>query len=131
MQIVPTSGGTGGGGNSSFGRGYVVGPTNFSVAPNGFPYPQNWTPGASGGVNTGGGGEGGSFVLFFCTTASTGGGTTQTENLTGGSGGSGRVILSIPTPKYPGSAPGATVTTPPAAPGKTILTFTSSGTYTA
>jgi len=46
-------------------------------------------------------------------------------------GGPGAVILSIPTPNYPGSAPGATVTTPPAAPGKTILTFTSSGTYTA
>jgi hypothetical protein len=26
--------------------------------------------------------------------------------------------------KYPGSAPGATVTTPPAAPGYTILTYT-------
>jgi hypothetical protein len=30
----------------------------------------------------------------------------------------------MPTPKYPGSAPGATVTTPPAAPGYTVLTYT-------
>jgi hypothetical protein len=37
----------------------------------------------------------------------------------------------MPTFNYPGSAPGATVTTPPAAPGKTIVTFNSSGTYTA
>ena len=70
-------------------------------------------PAGSGQMNTGGGG---------------GGGTFQSP---GGGGGSGIVILSIPTPRYPGSAPGATVTTPPAAPGKTILTYTSSGTYTA
>lgn len=46
-------------------------------------------------------------------------------------GGSGIVIFAVPTPNYPGSAPGATVTTPPAAPGRTVLTYTSSGTYTA
>jgi hypothetical protein len=48
----------------------------------------------------------------------------------GASGGSGVVILAVPTPYYPGSAPGAVVTTPPAAPGKTVLTFNSSGTLT-
>jgi hypothetical protein len=37
----------------------------------------------------------------------------------------------VPTPSYPGSAPGATVTTPPATPGQTIITYNSSGTYTA
>jgi hypothetical protein len=41
------------------------------------------------------------------------------------------VILAVPTPNYPGSAPGATVTTPPSAPGMTVLTYTSSGSYTA
>jgi hypothetical protein len=41
------------------------------------------------------------------------------------------VILAVPTPAYPGSAPGATVSTPPAAPGMTVLTYNSSGTYTA
>jgi hypothetical protein len=46
-------------------------------------------------------------------------------------GGSGVVILAVPTPNYPGSAPGATVTTPPSAPGMTVLTYTSSGSYTA
>jgi hypothetical protein len=49
----------------------------------------------------------------------------------GGGGGSGVVILAVPTPRYPGSAPGATVTTPPAAPGMTVLRYTSSGSYTA
>jgi hypothetical protein len=32
-------------------------------------------------------------------------------------------ILAIPTPIYPGLAPGATVTTPPAAPGQTVITW--------
>jgi hypothetical protein len=41
------------------------------------------------------------------------------------------VILAVPTPNYPGTAPGASVTTPPAAPGKTVLIYTSSGSYTA
>jgi hypothetical protein len=36
----------------------------------------------------------------------------------------------VPTPSYTGIAPGATVTTPAAAPGKTVLTYTSSGSYT-
>jgi hypothetical protein len=48
----------------------------------------------------------------------------------GGAGGSGIVILVIPTPNYPGAyAPIAS--TPPLSPGKTLLTYTSSGTYTA
>jgi hypothetical protein len=33
------------------------------------------------------------------------------------------VILAMPTPGYPGTAPGAIVTTPPAAPGFTVLTY--------
>jgi hypothetical protein len=42
----------------------------------------------------------------------------------GGRGGPGTVILAMATPNYPGSAPGATVSTPPAAPGYTVLTYT-------
>jgi hypothetical protein len=34
------------------------------------------------------------------------------------------VILAVPTSNYPGTATGATVTTPPAAPGMTVLTYT-------
>jgi hypothetical protein len=41
------------------------------------------------------------------------------------------VILAVATPVYPGSAPGAAVSTPPAAPGYTVLTYTNPGTYTA
>ena len=49
---------------------------------------------------------------------------------TSGNGGGGLIALMVPTPSYPGSAPGATVTTPAAAPGKTVLTYTASGSYT-
>jgi hypothetical protein len=41
------------------------------------------------------------------------------------------VILAVPTSNYSGSTTGANVSTPPAAPGMTVLTFNSSGTYTA
>jgi hypothetical protein len=37
----------------------------------------------------------------------------------------------VPTASYPGSAPGAVVSTPSSAPGKTILTYTNSGSFTA
>jgi hypothetical protein len=45
------------------------------------------------------------------------------------------VIIATPTASYPGSAPGAVVTTPPAAPGMTVLTYatpgpSTSGTFT-
>lgn len=90
--------------------------------------------GLGGGTSTtalkGGGGNGGSpgATPGIPGTASTGGGggganyQSPAERL-GGNGGSGVVILAIPTPNYPGVAPGATVTTPPAAPGNTILTY--------
>ena len=67
----------------------------------------------AGTANTGGGGGGGSSGL----------GTNS------GAGGSGVVILSVPTAKYTGTTTGSpTVTTSGA---NTILTFTSSGSYTA
>jgi hypothetical protein len=49
----------------------------------------------------------------------------------GGNGGSGVVKFAIPTPNYPGSAPGAAVSTPPSAPGMTVITYTAPGTFTA
>jgi hypothetical protein len=68
--------------------------------------------GGSGTANTGGGGAGGA-----------GGGTS------GGSGGSGVVIISVPTANYTGITTGSpTVTTNGS---NTIMTFTSSGSYTA
>jgi hypothetical protein len=69
--------------------------------------------GTAGTTNTGGGGGGGGF------TPGVGCGAA------GGNGGSGIVILAIPTPNYPSVvAPEAAVTTPPAAPGMTVLSYT-------
>jgi hypothetical protein len=75
----------------------------------------NASTGGAGTANTGGGGGGG--------------GTTGGTYGNGGNGGSGIVILSIPTASYSGQTTGSpTVTTSGA---NTILSFTSSGTYTA
>jgi len=70
-------------------------------------------PGVAGTVNTGGGGGGG--------------GATNVTG--GGAGGSGIVILSVPTANYTGTITGSpTVTTSGA---NTIISFASSGSYTA
>jgi hypothetical protein len=89
------SAGPGGGGGFTFGGPAII------VA----------NPGTPG---TGGGGAGGVFTIPASPSPSN-----------GAAGGSGVVILAIPTPNYPGmSAPGAAVSTPPAAPGLTVLTYT-------
>jgi hypothetical protein len=59
------------------------------------------------------------------------GGQAGNRPQSGGAGGDGAVVFVVPSLMYPGSAPGAVVTTPPAAPGKTVLTYGSSGTFTA
>jgi hypothetical protein len=70
------------------------------------------TTGGAGDVNTGSGGGGG-----------------VNANATSGAGGSGVVIISIPTAQYTGTTTGSpTVTT---SGSKTIIKFTSSGSYTA
>jgi hypothetical protein len=72
------------------------------------------TPATAGTANTGGGGGGGGY---------------GTGPLAGGAGGSGVVILSVPTANYTGTTTGSpTVTTSGA---NTIIKFTASGSYTA
>jgi len=103
---VTRAGGGGGGGygsNSSGGAGGTGGGGNGGN--NGF-------DGVAGTVNTGGGGGGGANAKI------------------GGAGGSGVVILSMPDASYSGTTTGSpTVAT--GVSGKTVLTFTASGTYTA
>ena len=93
---TPVAGGPGGGGASG------VAPGTGTVGTPG-------TPGLGGGGGGGYAGTGPNGVRF-----------------NGGCGGSGTVILVVPTSSYPGYAQGATVTTPPAVPGMTVLTYTSS-----
>lgn len=90
----------------------------------------NSSAGGAGGL--GGGGTGGGYNGTGPTngTANTGGGGGGSYYpQAGGSGGSGVVILSIPTAQYSGTSTGSpTITT---SGSNTILKFTSSGTYTA
>jgi hypothetical protein len=78
--------------------------------------------GLTPGVNGSGSGGGGGSPTFRSPSPSTG--------VTGSSGGSGTVIFAVPTPNFPAiTAPGATISTPPAAPGFTLITYkTSCGT---
>ena len=104
-------------------------------AANGGPGPSYTASGGAGGLGGGGAGVASNGATAGSGISGTGGGAGGTGGpsgaATGGAGGGGIVILAVPTPNYPGSAPGATVTTPPAAPGMTVLTYASSGSYTA
>jgi len=108
---------SGGSGGSS---GYVSSisgtPTNYATGGSALPWPA--PPNNMARPGTPGTGNGGS------------GNNLYTPSSSRGHGGPGIVILSVPTAGYPGSAPGASVSTPPATPGQTILTFVSSGFYT-
>ena len=141
MQVGAGGGGAGGVGSNSgtsFNPAGLGGPGYSWPITNSY-YAAGGTSRGSTSVNSIGGYNQTAGVI---NTGSGGGGATSNTpatprdgpnflNIAGGAGGSGVVILAMPTPNYPGSAPGATVTTPPAAPGKTVLTYTSSGTFTA
>jgi len=79
--------------------------------------PVNGSPGTNGR----GGGGGGSSIAPSPGINSAG----------SGNGGSGTVILAVPNDRYPTiSAPGAAVSTPGSAPGKTVLTYTAASPLT-
>lgn len=99
---ITRGGGGGGGGSDRFGAGGVGGGGAGGQA----------SASVSGTPNTGGGGGGG-----------------QTSAGTSGAGGSGVVILSIPTVDYSGVTTGSPAVTTSGS--NTILAFTSSGSYTA
>lgn len=144
----PTQVAAGGGGGATGvgGNATTAFPTNTKIAGAGgagyqWPFTANTYAGGGGGSSdsrcglfvpgtggSGGGGPGGApGVAGTPGTASTGGGggggSGGTPQTNGGTGGSGVIILAMPTPGYPGTATGAIVTTPPAAPGFTVLTY--------
>jgi hypothetical protein len=128
----PSSGGvSGAGGNGGGGYTYPINGLVYAGGGGGSSgSPPSW-PGLTGAANgTGGSGIGGNGGGGAGATNRGGGGGGKALG-SGGLGGSGVVVLAVPTPNYPGSAPGAVVSTPPAAPGMTVLTYTRSGTYTA
>jgi hypothetical protein len=102
-SAVTRAGGGGGGANTTAGSGGSGGGGNGATS----------GVGTAGTVNTGSGG----------------GGTGDTSGSVGGSGGKGVVILSMPDANYSGTTTGSpTVAT--GVSGKTVLTFTGSGSYT-
>ena len=128
----PSPGGvSGAGGNGGGGYTYPINGLVYAGGGGGSSGSPPSVPGLTGAANgTGGSGIGGNGGGGAGATNSGSGGGGKALG-SGGLGGSGVVVLAVPTPNYPGSAPGAVVSTPPAAPGMTVLTYTSSGTYTA
>ena len=94
------------------------------------------SPSGTGGAGgTGGGGQAGSASSGTAGTANTGGGgggsgaSSGDAPFTGGTGGKGVIILSMPDASYSGTTTGSpTVAT--GVSGKTVLTFTGTGSYT-
>jgi hypothetical protein len=118
---VGTSGGQGGAGTASSITGSSV-----TYAGGGGGARSSGTASAGG---VGGGGNGGVASAGVAGTANTGGGGGGSGSGAGSQGGSGVVILSIPTANYSGTTTGSpTVTT---SGSNTILKFTGSGSYTA
>lgn len=154
-NVNGTSGGSGGGGaggnstgagSGTAGQGYAGGAGYFSSAGGGGGGAgQAGSAGTSGSVSVGGDGVASSITGSSIYYAGGGAGTatTQTNGQGGGStankggggsgnsnnGGSGVVIISVPTAYYSGTITGSpTVTT---SGSNTVITFTSSGSYTA
>ena len=91
------------------------------------------SPGVQGAGGNGGGGSGGTTATAgtagTANTGGGGGGAGAQSVVLGGNGGSGVVIISVPTANYTGTYTGSpTITT---SSGSTILKFTASGSYTA
>jgi hypothetical protein len=119
--------GAGGGG----GAGSVGGNGTGSAGGTGGTGSSSSITGSSVTYSTGGTGSGSSGSAGSAGTANTGnGGNGGTLGSNGGAGGSGVVILSMPDASYSGTTTGSpTVAT--GVSGKTVLTFTGSGSYTA
>jgi hypothetical protein len=146
-------GGAGGKGGNSFGNSGSIAQCGNGTGGGGagytWPYTANTYAGGGGGGSfnigpvprpaavyglggTGGGGRGGTGPCGLTLTANGvnntggggGGGGLCFPNYFGANGGTGIVIVAMPTGAYTGvSAPGAFVSNPPAAPGLTVLTF--------
>jgi hypothetical protein len=133
-----TGGGGGAGGNGGNGSGTTagVGGVGTSSSITGSPVTRaggGGGAGAAGGAGgTGGGGAGTTGATATSGTVNTGGGGGGSQGIgikTGGAGGKGVVILSVPTARYSSTTTGSpTVTT---SGSNTIMQFNGTGSYTA
>jgi hypothetical protein len=132
-NIIPVGTAAGGGGGAGgSGSNGTVSPTQ-AVGGNGGPgatWPIDGRTYAAGGGGIFNGGPGSS--VNGTTPPTTSGGWGNGGQGPQAPGSPGLVSIAIPSSNYPGSAPpAASTSTPPAAPGKIILTYYSPGTYTA
>lgn len=130
-NATSTAGGAGGVGLSSS----ITGSGVYYAGGGGGGVYQSGTAGAGGNGGGGNAGAGGGNNAGSAGSANSGGGgggasiNSSVTTISGGAGGSGVVILSVPTAQYTGTTTGSpTVTTSGA---NTIMTFTTSGSYTA
>jgi hypothetical protein len=129
----------GSGGGGAVGVGGVGAPGAVNTGGTGYTWPLNGTTYATGGSNNP--------IVWSRTSPAPGaapgtpgtigrgnGGQSGSGGFNaggqGGGGGGGAVLLALPTPNYPGVAPGAAVSTPGAAPGQTVLSYVIAGTWT-
>ena len=123
------SGGTVSGNGGAGGLSYITGSAVYYAGGGGGGLISGATAGTGG---SGGGGNGTTTATGGAGTVNTGGGgggSYQLSGAVGGAGGSGIVILSVPTINYTSKTTGSpTVTTSGT---QTIISFTASGTYTA
>lgn len=144
LQSAPAYGGGGGGGASAVGQngsgskgGDGGDGTASSITGSSVTRAGGGGGGSQGSIGTGGAGGGGNgqtnSVLPTSGTVNTGsggGGKNSSSSDPSGAGGKGVVILSMPDAKYSGTTTGSpTVVT--GVSGKTVLTFTGTGSYTA
>ena len=140
QTVAPYRGGGGGGSSASGATGVASGNGGAGTASSITGSSVTYAGGGGAGVNTsgtagtggsGGGGNGSATTAGTNGTINTGGGGGGSGGISnfGGNGGSGVVILSLPTANYSSTTTGSpTVTT---SGSNTILTFTGSGSYTA
>lgn len=123
-----TVGGGGGGGAAGAGGGGIAtgGNRGLGLPAAQFGYPGGFAYGGHGGSPTYNGFFDDRAIGTF--TGNAGYGAAGGVQAGGGAGAAGTIILAIPTPYYPGSAPGATVTT---LSGNTVLRYNTSTTFTA
>ena len=128
---APTAGSYGGGGGGAGGVG-APGQNYPGTGPLGGAGGAGYTWPVTGSVYAGGGGGGASPAGAPGSPGAKGAGGNGSFGENGAAtGAAGTVIIAVPTPAYPGSAPGASVSTPPAALGYTVITYTAPGIFTA
>ncbi len=127
--VGQTPGASDGGGDGGAGSASSITGSSVTYAGGGG---GGWDSGPAGAGGAGGGGTSTTSGVGGSGTANTGGGGGASEGgSTSGAGGKGVIIISVPDANYSGSTSGSpTVVTNAGGTGKTVMTFTGTGSYT-